>query len=333
MTSQRCLAASRLVAASSLLPSESNLLPPPSGVLGLRDSGPRLADGPPTLLHGYSELGPHDLSLFLHSGILQQQTSAATLTKPTPVMSLRDLPREILLQTHTAPANEYLLDPQTLVPEIPRVDLERLLEFHAASARIRLYLLVLDTHQKLPESTNLDAVAHGALTRQRVCLAVYPLGEPWRARFLVSQAVHQFVPSASLADLAEDCIKDALQATDAAQQLQRFTVRLSTRLFWLEKSLPAPVPNSPPAPLHEVSAQAPAITAAVLGQPYSLVAAGIMLAGVTLLGTGIAVFRLLRARRDRQAETCVWILPDPEVIPRLGGAFSGGAGAVISFRD
>lgn len=80
---------------NSLLPTDS-LLPSPPEQQGLLQSGPRLADAPPVLMPGYSELGPTDLSLFLHGSILQAVKPAHAPHQPTPVMSLRELPQELL---------------------------------------------------------------------------------------------------------------------------------------------------------------------------------------------------------------------------------------------
>jgi hypothetical protein len=312
---------------NSLLPSD-----PLDESPGMLQSGPRLADAPPTLMPGYSELGPMDLSLFLHGSILQSSKLAAAPRLPTPVMSLRELPPELLTALADSPANEYLLDPQNLLQELPRQDLERLLAFHASQARVRLYLLVLDKHQKLPDVVNLDALAHGALTRQHACLTVFPLGEPWRTRFLMSQSVHESVSAASLNELAADCIQDAQQVDDSAQQLQRLSVRLSTRLFWLEKGL-GKATQTAHASLHEVTSnEAPTSLPSSPGSLWPLWQ--ILLIGAFTVSSLILIFVITKhyARRRKPENSRVWILPDIEVTPRLGGAFSGGSAAVLTFK-
>ncbi|MDZ4286809.1 MAG: hypothetical protein U0984_02560 [Prosthecobacter sp.] len=312
----------------------NNLLPPPPDLRRWVETGPLLENGPPTILPQYSDLSPHDLALFLHGSILEPGQDSTAGVGPTPAVKLRDLPQNILLQTYQSGAQEYLIDPQTLVPEVARMDLARLLEFHGADSRIRLFLLVIDGDQKLPERVVLDSIAQGALTKLDACLAVYPLGEPWRARFLVSKSLHQAVPVQGLTELAEDCIHDAQRSADPAQQLQRFAIRLSTRLFWLEKDLPAGVVGQSSAPLHEVAqgsaaALAMAETAPRDGSAWLSVVRGIAL--LTLLGGGPALFFILRRRGRHHQFSHVWMLPDLDVPPRLGGNFSGGTSAVINF--
>lgn len=310
---------------NSLLPSDS-LTAPSDFTL----SGPRLTDTPPVLMPGYSELGPTDLSLFLHGSILGNANQARTPHVPTAAVALKELPPEILRGLATSPANELLMDPQPLLGEVPRQDLERLLEFHAKEAKVRFYLLVIGPDQKLPSITALDSLAHGALTRQHSCLAVYPLGEPWRARMFMSKSVHQFVPVKNLADLAADCIADAQQVEEPTTQLQRFAVRLSTRLFWLEKTLTG---TGAQTSLQEIAAEGETSTASLI-EPSStraMAVIGLVLGGLCLLAITLVIMRM-RARKKRPDDSFVWLLPDPDVLPRLGGAFSGGSGAVCSVK-
>jgi len=312
---------------NSLLPGE----PLNDEFLSLPQSGPRLGDAPPILIPGYSELGPMDLSLFLHGSILQPLSSSTTPRLPTPALALRDLPSELLASLTDSPANEYVLDPQNLVTEISRTDLDRLLEFHAAESKISLYILVLDTDQKLAREANLNPLMHGALMRPHTCLAIYPLGEPWRARVLMSPSLHESVGSTALSELAADCIRDAQQTEQYSLQLQRFAVRLSTRLFWLEKALKKQTLAATGTSLQEISDQEP--NRGVSQWRFSnLQIIFLSLSSIAILSLALMLLRQRRPPQISPASSQVWILPDPDVIPRLGGAFSGGAGAMLSFK-
>jgi hypothetical protein len=318
---------------NSLLPADPLLpaLPAPQSML---QSGPRLGDAQPSLMPGYGDIGPMDLSLFLHGSILQQQ-SQQPARSPTPVLALRDLSPDIVRSLQDAPANDLLIDPQNLVPEVTRGDLERLLTFHAGESSIRLYVLILDADQKLPDSFDLTRLAFGALNRQPSCLAVYPLGEPWRTRLMLSQSVHTVATSAGLADMAADCIRDAQQAEEEGAQLQRYAVRLSTRLFWLQKSLtnmPVKTATSTPRLLEVVGQDSkPVPSATAIDVRWWLALASATLALLTLVV--ILMFKRKPATRRKSLHSHTWILPEPETNTRLGGAFSGGAGAVASFKS
>lgn len=319
---------------NSLLPADPLLpaLPEPQSMLR---SGPRLGDAPPSVMPGYGDVGPMDLSLFLHGSILKDQKPSTSVHSPTPVLALRDLSPDIVQALLDTPANELLIDPQNLVSEITRGDVERLLSFHAGESAIRLHLLVLDADQKLPDSFDLARLAHGVLNRQRSCLAIYPLGEPWRARLLLSQSVHSATTSAGLAVMAADCIRDAQQTEEPGAQLQRYAVRLSTRLFWLQKSLtktPATDVSSNPRLLEVVGPDtSPAAASAAIDIRLWLALAATAVSLLALIA--ILLLRRHPSPRRNTHTSHTWILPEPEVTPRLGGAFSGGAGAVVSFKS
>ncbi|MES2595138.1 MAG: hypothetical protein V4662_07380 [Verrucomicrobiota bacterium] len=313
---------------NSLLPGES-LVPSLPQDPGALQFGPRLMDTPSSL---NPQFGATDLSLFLPGNLLQQARPAQAPRVPTPVMALKDLPAEIIASLDDSPANDYLIDPQNLVPEIARADIERLLEFHHSDARIRLHILVLDADQKLPDSLDPATIAHGALGRQHSCLAIFPLGEPWRARVLLSRPLHAAAKPDLLMDMVADCIRDAQEADDPMEQFHRYTVRLSTRLFWLEKSIPTtPFPKTAGPSLREVTGggEAPTPLFQWLTSPITKV----VLSSMAVLGLGWLLLRKMMKRRQQgQANSQVWMLPEPEIKPRLGGAFSAGAGAAMSFK-
>lgn len=313
---------------NSLLPGESLVpsLPEDPGALQI---GPRLMDTPSALS---SQFGATDLSLFLPGNLLQQARPAQAPRVPTPVLSLKDLPADLIAALPDSPANDYLIDPQDLVPEIARADLERLLAFHASDARIRLHLLILDADQKLPDSVDPATIAHGVLTRQPSCLAIYPLGEPWRARVLLSRPVHAAARPDALTALAADCIQDAQQADEPAEQLHRYAVRLSTRLFGLQQSLPVPGAAASPAMREVTAGGAEAPGGIVLWLTSSVTQ--VVLAGIAACGLlWMLVRKLMKRHQRRTTSGQVWMLPEREPRPRLGGAFSAGAGAVISLKS
>lgn len=307
-----------------------------SGGFFLQDPG--ILKSPPLLLND-ADLSSHDLSLFLKGGLLNVPKDV-TVAHPTPSLALRDVPAFVLDSLKNSPVNEYLINPQSLVTEMPLLDLERLMQFHASECRIRLYILVLDRDQKLASMAALNPLIARLGTDREICLAIYPLGEPWRARFMVSPLVSKTSSLASLAEMAQDCIDDAQQVNDAEQQLQRFAVRLSTRLFWLEKSLPA---KGPEVATSKVVTQLTEVATSVgiepsystfalpLGEGLSavVVTSVVSLAAVVGLFLGVRFWMRFKAARKMHP---IWVLPEREVQPRLGGAFSGGAGAAIQYR-
>ena len=107
-------------------------------------------------------------------------------------------------------------------------------------------------------------------------------------------------------------------------------LRISTRLFWLQKSLPDPAAAA--------AAAKAALAAEVEGSQGGLPTAAKGTLGLVLLmllgvGGGLLFRRLVRRCEVMGSRGQVWMLPEVEVAPRLGGAFSAGAGAVLHYKD
>ena len=281
----------------------------------------------------------HDLSLFLPDALLGKVLRPFQDARPTPPEKLRECSAPFLSACRSSPASCHLIDPDEHVTREQREDLSRFLRFHARDARVKAFVMVVAADEKLPDAASLAETASGALADGDACLAIYPMGEPWRARLFVNEKTGGLAGMAELNAMADDCARDAAQARDPFEQLHRFTVRLSIRLFWLERLMTPkqPMAESLPASSHEA---APYVG---LGNPNALPTAldirrhrqidlASVIIGVTVsLAGGGATFAALIARRRRNRNR-IWILPEIEIPQRLGGAFCGGGGAMIQYR-
>jgi hypothetical protein len=286
---------------------------------------------PPITLPGYMGEAdspeadqPHaDVSLFLPPSLLARQK-----TLPPPGLWTTEIPRrevsaEFMRQAAASPTDAHLVDPdQTLLPYF-RDDLARFVESHSHDARIKLYVLVLNAMQKLPANVDLATLAQGGLEKGEGCLLVYPLGDPWHARLFMSRSVCSTVPPAELNDVMLDARQDALQGESKEDQMHRMLVRLSIRLFWLEKFLPQPqetiaraiaLPLPTASPLPEVGAST---EPAASPMPWNQIALA--------LTAAFAIWAIWRWRgyKLRHYE---WLLPGPtNVEPRYGAAHCASA--------
>jgi len=262
---------------------------------------------------------PHaDLSNFLPPSLVNHGPRSHPLPSASNVV-LKEVSAGFLQQAAAVPITDHLIDPDQVIPEVTREDLGRFLESHARDARIKLYVLILGQNEKLPTDANLASLAQGSLLQSDACLAVIPLGEPWRLRLFMSRSLHEAVPGAQLAEVLDDTVRDSLQASAPEDQLHRLLVRLSIRLFWLESGLPpAPVEtvaravlvNSPPTAL-------PEIVAVAIARPASARSA-FSSWWLALLLPPVAIFVAWRWHlyRLRHYE---WVLPEPDSItPRFG---------------
>lgn len=278
-------------------------------------------------------LQAEDMRLFIPESILGQTESeeAPATLLPTPLSALKDVSPEFLAACTQNLPGEYLIDPEQLVPEIQNHDMLRLLEFHAHDARIKLYVMVIAHDQKLPEGARLEKIASGSLLKTDACLLIYPQGEPWRTRLFVSSSIHGQVSSSFLGETIQACLQEALQTSNIHDQLRRYTIHLSTRLFWLQKALGTEPPEAAPKEhsLTELALEEKASPpeSTVLGSTLLFWGgSGVLFAVLVLLAIAKAR-RSLRLRKQR----CIWVLPEPETVPRLGGAFTGGGGGMIRY--
>lgn len=285
-----------------------------------------------------SELSPRlrseDMRLFLPESLLGQpaQRSPQMVNTPTPLSSLRDMTPEFLAACTQALPSEYLIDPDVLVPEMEHSDIERFLEFHARDAHIKLYVLITAHDRKLPEAAELNKIASGSLLRASACLLVYPLGEPWRARLFVSKSVHEQTSPMFLSETVQACTREAMQSSDGHDQLHRYAVNLSTRLFWLQKALglDAKYQSGNEQTLAEVAPEA-AVISSTLNREGILLSMAWVFSSVFALGIAGVFCRRFQRQRQLKMKQSVWILPEPETIPRLGGAFTGGGGGMTRY--
>lgn len=270
--------------------------------------------------------------------------------KPQPVIEppIVDLPVEHLRAIENAQGGERVLDPQGILGEAQSEELTRLLAFHAENAGVEARFLLLDADQQLPPGTDLSRIASGEIVRRSVCLVVYPLGAPQRARLFLTRNVTQEVPPSYLESLAAACRRDAAETPDAAEQLQRFATQLSIRLFWLERAYPAVKPESVLAALPALQRSEPPSVQSL--SEVTLPGATPVRDRLTLdavnrqwlpyVGLGLAVILfaamvstlLLRWRRRRQSQS-VWLLSEDELHhpARFGGPHCGGCGASVKY--
>jgi hypothetical protein len=318
------------------------LLWPENADLGLAGSLPltpsSIADD------GQTAQPPVDISSFLPPKLIQK--AAASIPSPGAPKLLVDTPADYLLACAGIPSDHLLLDPWHHLTETNGEELEQFLAYHSENSSIRAVVMILGKGEQLPKNADLSQLGSGAVDRARSCLAVLPLGEPWRARIFLSQDVQASVPPIYLANLAGDCVSDAAQAPDEGEQVHRFLVRLSTRLFWLERMLPPqakpPVAAQHPAPtlprdlklprpqpaLTEITEPSAARPAWSFFLERSKAYRDFFWLAIIVVGSGLAYFRW-RAYKLRHYE---WMLPDhPPELASFGAEVTARV-AMVAYR-
>lgn len=277
---------------------------------------------------------------------------AAPSSVPVPApIPLVEVGADFLQKCENQPPDDHLFDPGGALPDPQGETLRRLFEYHAGEASTQASLLLLRENEKLPPRLDLAQIAKGRLRRGHQCLVVYSLGHPLRSRMFMSQGITASVSPSYLQGLLRACVADALQATEPKEQLQRFATQLSIRLIWMERAHPgifAPPPTLPSSPVSTeaslprsatLTMAPPAPATPVLADSGMLAALKVLWHGISPLtlwlsaGSGLTLLlllllvKLVRRRRRQQ----VWILPESDPKPRLGGPHCGGGGAWIKF--
>ncbi len=311
----------------------------PGGMAGVQGMSPNIIpqDGDPAADSPEAEQPLTDVSKFLPPALTigKRDRRAAQMALRQQDRVVREVDPHFLLEAEGLPQGQYLMDPSHQLPEVVRDDLSRFLESHARDARVSLYLMVLPADQKLPAQVNLARLAQGSLLREDSCLAVCPLGEPWRLRLFMSSSIRNQLPTTELSQVLDDSMRAAMQTVDSEEQIHRLLIRLSIRLFWLEPSLgTAPplvetvakaIPTLPASTaLLEVKGSEEARPGLFFGSFYTGAAALVLM---TVLGW-FAIWRW-RKYKLRHYE---WLLPEPPpVVPRFDCPH-GATVAMIHYR-
>jgi hypothetical protein len=321
---------SALFPGEGLLPSTGQPLPDFTG-LQKPETGPQLQELFTRTPDLPSRLKPEEMRLFLPEALLGRSPPqiAAHDLAPTPVSALQGITPEFIALCEQTPPEEFLIDPQVNLPEIQAQAMREFLKFHAHDARIQLHVLVLPKDKTWPDSLHFDRIASGSLLAKESCLLVYPLSEPWRAQVFLTRSIHGHASDAFLNETLQACVTSALQTTDAQDQLHRYVVELSTRLFWLQKALAGRADTE--------SADDKDLTSVThgrekAGSSISITSATLVLGGAFVMTAVVLLAIWFGTKRMRKGSTkFVWYFPEPETIPRLGGAFTGGGGGVIRY--
>ncbi|MEZ5384063.1 MAG: hypothetical protein R3F13_00970 [Prosthecobacter sp.] len=304
--------------------------PTMTDLTGLKpETGPRLEELFKEAPDLPSRLKPEEMRLFLPTALLGQATTRHVEhdSSPTPIAALQDVTPEFMALCEQAPPGEFLIDPELLLPEMQAQAMRQFLEFHAKDARIHLSVLVLPKNRKLWGEPTLEHIASGSLMGGDSCLVAYPLSEPWRAQMFLSERVHRKASDAFLRETLQACVNSAVQTSDTHDQMHRYMVELSTRLFWLQKAL-APASNGINANqlLAQVSTEERNI--ATSSDSSAFLWKTLCIASTLII---LVIHRLRVKRRLGNHAKYVWHFPEPETIPRLGGAFTGGGGGMIRY--
>ena len=221
----------------------------------------------------------------------------------------------------------FLVDPQNLLSPADYRDRLGFLNYHAADSTIDLYVYVFGGDQEIPSNVRQEELMERFFSGGRPAAVVYYyLGAPQRSVVFLSPAIMSSIPAAEQRRALESSVMQAFERSKPAEQIEKFLVQMSIRIYWMERVL-----AGEPLPLADSTSRASSPVAAKSAKFLWLRALAIrsafpaaVLLGVLLAAIGVSKWLGLRAR---------YRFPGFEVEPRLGGAHAAGIGAVISFAS
>ena len=251
------------------------------------------------------------------------------------VVEEEEIPTRIARKYHETyfgrrPAS-YLTDPQELLSRQEFRDRESFLDYHAGDSEINLYIYLFDVEQELPEGLSIEGLIENYFSSSgSTALVFYFLGAPERTQMALSEDICTSISGEERARALETAVEEAFEKSESYDQLDNFSVELSIRLYWFEKSMSGPmiVPISSGASGlgPRLAASAPVVKmkgSSAENRTNFLWGVGFLLLATVLGWVG----RVIAKRRVR------YVFPKTEVGPLLGAPHAAGVGAVISFSN
>lgn len=246
-------------------------------------------------------------------------------------LRLVPLPRQFEAAYYERKPEQFLVDPQRLLHGRDARERREFLEYHSNDSQIDLYLYLFKGDQQVPAGVSHgDSVARLFAGEKPVVVVYYYLGRPDRTAIYLSPELAEAVPLEDQVRALEIAVEQASSDTSPVKQLEKLSVQLAIRMYWMEQQwqrhngVPGAaeeelLPAEKPEELEEPEKQ----------RGWSDVAAEIAGAywmPALLLLTVWFLRRRLRQRAQYRFE-------DLKVEPRFGCRHGAGVGAVISFSS
>lgn len=277
----------------------------------------------------------------------EEATAEALPPEPEPELEPEPLPPlegDLADLYFEHPPIEFLIDPQRLLTEQKSNDIKRFLEFHSDEAQFKIYVMVLGETQKIPNDVNLRELHHEWFSENPTVLMVYHREEPSLTEIVLNDSVRSSLPKSVFDRILQNVLREGAATDDAPDQVEKMAIELSIQLYWLgrlmesetkeEREIAAntaleDMPASEDAPdlLREY---APGLFVSDKPTVKSIITMAIGALGMLiLLAIGGWIYYLWQDRNNLTGRPLIF--PNFEIVPRLGGEFSGGTFVGMSF--
>ena len=223
----------------------------------------------------------------------------------------------------------YLIDPQRILRGNEARERREFLKYHSGDSLIDLYVVLFKGEQRLIVAGDLTGYHMNPHMEEKPVVTVhYFMGRPDRAQMFLSPGLDEVVSNFELGRALTSAIERAKTGVSPTDELEKFMVQTSIRIYRMENLLnegvagPAPLISDGPTELSPNDAEHKSLVKAV-GEfwaewKFKLIGALLLLVGALLL------LRWLRLRATYE-------FPESDAAERLGGAHGAGVGAVIEF--
>ena len=292
--------------------------------------------------------GPQENAEGTEVGATAREGAATEEVPPEPIPEPEPLPPlegDLADLYFEHPPIEFLIDPQRLLTEQKSNDIKRFLEFHSDEAQFKIFVMVLGETQKIPADINLRQLHHDWFSDDPTVLMVYYREVPELTELVLNDGVRTSLPKSVFDRILQNVLREGAATDDAPDQVEKMAIELSIQLYWLgrlmesetkeEREIAAntaleDMPASADAPdlLREY---APGLFISDRPTIKSFITMGIGALGMLLiLGIGGWIYYWWRDRNSLTGRPLIF--PNFEVVPRLGGEFSGGTFVGMSFE-
>lgn len=226
----------------------------------------------------------------------------------------------------------HLVDPQDLLSERERKDLEVFLDYHAGDSSIDMYVYVFGTDQQIPGDVREEEVVERLYSVGKPAMVVYYyLGAPQRSTVYLSPVITDTVSVAEQRRALESSVMQAFGSTQPFDQAEAFLVQMSIRIYWMERMAAGTAEETMEGIPDGDGARAFHRKEVPVESRMKIPAWGRLAAWVLAAASGgvLTLWSLVMWWRG----SVRYRFPEFEVEPRLGGSHAAGIGAVISFAS
>ena len=245
----------------------------------------------------------------------------------------KDIPESFLPAYFAERPATFLVDPQNLLGTTQFRDRLGFLNYHASDSAVDLFVYVIGGEQDIPSDVREEELIERFFTVGRPALVVfYYLGAPQRSVVYLSPSITDAVSAPEQRRALESSVLQALDKSSPLEQLEKFLVQMSIRIYWMERMLAGDAVSTGSETLAAIPQSSENKARTSKSKAYLWVVNGLH-EFATPIAVGLLSLMIAFGIRFTLHRGSRFTFPEFEVESRLGGPHGAGVGAVISFSS